>query len=522
MPGGREVGSSQGEGGDERRDEIAEDKRRTATALSTSETVSRYGSGNAEYIKGYTGVDNETGQKFAKGLKGIAEGKVHPDFAEQNLKQQAGYSAEVATTSRDNAEAIIAKSDVRVSRSDDLPHYGRNHTVIDRVKVLNGEIIEGTQSQMKFVGSRENLFNDITKPDGKFARYRGVKLELPSEQYEGARDFCLERAEKLRQNALRAEQNGKPDAAQRLREQAENYDQLADQVVDSGLTTEQAIFYRNHPKLATARDIAKTSHRAGMEGAKFGAVIGGSISIITNAFAIAQEGKHFGDAAKDLALDTVKAGGIGYATAFTGSAIKGAMQQSGSTYARALARTNAPALAVQVVLSLGVSVNRYVQGEIDEAQFLGEVGEKGAGMLSGAMFAALGQIAIPIPFVGAAVGSMIGYTLSSMFYQAALGAARDVAAAKANLARVIEIETAARAEIEKQRVALDDFMRKELPELELETRELFASIARHDAGDVDAFAADINKYANLLGAQLQFKSQMEFDQFMTTNEPLRL
>lgn len=117
---------------------------------------------------------------------------------------------------------------------------------------------------------------------------------------------------------------------------------------------------------------------------------------------------------------------------------------------------------------------------------------------------------------------MIGYTLSSMFYQAALGAARDVAAAKANLARVIEIETAARAEIEKQRVALDDFMRKELPELELETRELFASIARHDAGDVDAFAADINKYANLLGAQLQFKSQMEFDQFMTTNEPLRL
>ena len=37
-------------------------------SMAGSETVSRFGSANAEYIKGYTGVDNETGQKMAKGL----------------------------------------------------------------------------------------------------------------------------------------------------------------------------------------------------------------------------------------------------------------------------------------------------------------------------------------------------------------------------------------------------------------------------------------------------------------------
>ena len=40
--------------------------------LAASETVSRFGSANAEYIKGFTGVDNETGQRLAKGLADIA------------------------------------------------------------------------------------------------------------------------------------------------------------------------------------------------------------------------------------------------------------------------------------------------------------------------------------------------------------------------------------------------------------------------------------------------------------------
>ncbi|MEY4593138.1 MAG: hypothetical protein RIR18_2033 [Pseudomonadota bacterium] len=273
------------------RTEITEDIKRVTSALSTHETVGRYGCANAEYIKGYAGVDNETGQKFAKGLADIAKYKVNPDYVEQNIKQQAGFSAEIATTSRDNAEAIINGDPTRTFRSDDLAQYGKNHNIVDRVKVLNGEIIEGTQTQMKFVGDRDQLFERIAKEDGKFARYRGTKLELPSEQYEGAENFCHNEALKLREQAIKAEQAGKPEVANKLRGEADNYDQLAKNVEDSGLTTEDVLFYREHPKLATFRDIAKTSHRAGTEGAKYGMVIGGCISVLQNAFAVAQEKK---------------------------------------------------------------------------------------------------------------------------------------------------------------------------------------------------------------------------------------
>lgn len=548
------------------RQEITRDKARVGVALSGAETVSRYGGANAEYVKGYAGIDHETGQKFAKGLSDVAKHKVNTDYADQNIKQQAGFSAEIATTSRDNAEAIISGSKVRTSRTDDLPQYGKNHNVVDRVQILDGQIIEGSQSQMKFVGDRYDLLKKIAKEDGKFARYRGTKLELPTEQYEGAgehckeqakqlrtdadqaeqngntdaakhlrneakkyeqdamsaKEYCQKQAKELRINADRAEQSGKPDVAAQLRREADNYEQLASAVHDSGMTTDQAIFYRTHPKIATALDIARTSHRAGLDGAKYGATIGGTISLVQNLFALAQEEKNLAEAASDLVSDTAKATAMGYSTTFVGAAIKGGLQQSSRAGLRTLANTNAPALTVNICLSLGSSVKRYVTGEITESQLLVEVGEKGSGMLSASMMAALGQLAIPIPFVGAAVGGMIGYTLSSMFYQSALDAARGAEASRERLERVRSIEAAARARIAEEQTALDDFLRREIPELEAETQHLFTVVNDSTPNQVDALAGAINRYAGLLGQHLQFQSMAEFDAFMKSDEPLRI
>lgn len=492
-------------------------------ALSASETVSRFGSASAEFLKGYRGVDNETGQRFAKGLTDIAQHKVstNPVEAVKNIKQQAGYAAEVATTSRDNAEAIIQRSEVRTSRSDDLPQYGRNHSVVDRVQILNGEIIEGSQAQMKFVGDRDQLFDRVAREEGKFARYRGVKLELPSEQFEGAAQSCRDKANALRQQADAVQQEGKHDLAERFRREADNYDDLARNVQDSGLTTEDAIYYREHPEIATALDIARTSHRAGMEGAKYGAIIGSCISLMQNGLATAQGKKEMGEAAKDLVVDTAKAGAIGYGTAFAGSAVKAIMQQSSRQAARTLANTSLPTLVVSVCLSLGSSVKRYVTGEISEAKLLTEVGEKGTGMLSAGMMSALGQLAIPIPFIGAAIGGVIGYTLSSLFFQSALDAARGAEISREVLTRTQAIQEAARTRIAEEQSRLDAFVCREIPQLQQATQQLFACIGTvHQS--TDAFSAAINQFATLLGKQLEFRSMADFDDFMCSDRPLTL
>lgn len=506
------------------RDDRFADVMRAGAAMATKETVDRFGSAAAEYVKGYRGVDNQTGQRFAKGLADIATYKVNvdPKMAENNIKQQAGFSAEVAATSRDNAEAIISGSKIRTTRSDDLARFGKNHNVVDRVQILDGEILHGTESQMKFVGNRDGLFRDIAKDDGKFARYRGVKLELPSEQFADAKAFCLKEAEILRDKALKVEKLGKADVAAKFRREAANYEELAENVRDSGLTTDQAIKYRTNPAIETIRDIARTSHRAGMEGAKFGAVIGGSVSLIKQLLAVAQNETTMRDAASQVGQDTVIAGGIGYATAFVGTSVKGVMEQSSSQGVRTLARTSAPTLIVSVCLSLGTSVKRYVCGEIGEAELLIEVGEKGAGMLSSGMFAAVGQLAIPVPVVGAALGGMVGYTLSSIFYQSALDAAKGAEQSRINLERVRLIETQARAHLAAEQSAFDAFMAHELPQLHLETRTLFLAIDTVGDAGVDALVTAVNRYATLLGKQLQFESKAEFDAFMASDEPLRL
>lgn len=554
---------------------------RAGIALSADETVNRFGSANAEFIIGYRGVDNETGKEFAKGLADIAKHRVHPDPIKraQNIKQQAGYSAEVSATSRRNAEAHIQRSDIRVSRSDDLPEYGRNHTVVDLVELRNGQIIEGSQAQMKFVGSREKLFESIARDEGEFKRYRGVKLELPSEQFEGpqalrqqsqalrkqaqqaseqaksasqrgdpgiareyekaaakhqqeaakldrqamgAREFCQDQAAARRADAQRAEQAGRPEDAAKLRREAANYDQLADNVKDSGMTSEYAVFCRENPKLATAMEIARTSHRAGMEGAKFGAIIGGCITLLKNSLALAQDEKTAKEALVDMATDTAKAGAMGYATALAGAAIKGGMQQSGNQALRTLANTSAPTLALNVCLSLGQSVKRYVTGEISEAELLTEVGEKGAGMLSSGMMAALGQLAIPIPFVGAAIGGMIGYSLSTLFYQSALDAATAAETSRVNLERVRAIQAAARASIAEQQESVDAFLRQEMPQLRQQALRLLAVVDTPNPADINAFSAAIDEYASLLGKQLQLRSMAEFDDFMASDQPLKL
>lgn len=511
-----------------RKEEIQRDAERTATALSVSETVSRFGSANAEFIKGYYGVDNEKGQKFAKGLADIAKHKVNadPKYAKQNIKQQAGYSAEVAITSRDNAESIINRVKVRASRSDDLPQYGTNHTVVDRVQIINGKIIEGSQSQMKFVGNQNQLLKKIAEDsknaDAEFSRYRGVKLELPSEQYVDAIEFCQNKAKGLQEQANKAAKKGAPaEVVERLKKNAKNYEELAENIADTGITTEDAIFYRTHPKMATAMDIVRTSHRAGIEGAGYGGVIGGAISLLANAFSVAQEKKQLSEAVLDVANDTGKAAVLGYATAFAGSSLKGALQQSGNQGMRTLARTNAPTLAVSICLSLGGSIKSYVAGEITEGQFLSEVGEKGAGILSGSMMAALGQIAIPIPVVGAAIGGMIGYTLSSFFYQSALEAANSLDLSRERLARVKEIEAAARARIAEERAAFEDFVGREVPVLIDETKIFFDRINTINEG-VDFLAESINEYAALLGKNLQFETADEFNEFMLASQPLKL
>ncbi|QXI36706.1 hypothetical protein [Pseudomonas xantholysinigenes] len=503
------------------------DTTNTVIGVSLYETVGRFGSASAEFLKGLRGIDQETGQVFNRNLRDIAKGGIHPDYADNNLAQQAGYAAEVVKTSRDNAEHIINRSAKRVSRTEDVEGYGNNHNRFDHVERIDGKVVAGSHSQMKFVNDPVDLMRKIAEGEGggkkDLSRYLEADwLDLPSDQVETARAACRQRAAQLREQAERVAAQGDDALAARLRQKADNYAALEGKVRDAGFSRDEARAYRLDPEFETLKDIGRVSHRAGLEGAKFGAAIGGCIGLVTNLVALHSGDKSLSQAAGDVALDTLQGAGLGYATAFAGSALKGFMQQSASAHLRSLSRTSLPSLAVSISLSLGKTVSRYARGDIDEQAMLEEVGATAYGMLSSTVFSAVGQVVIPIPVAGAMIGSMVGYTVSNLFYQSFLDALAQEREAHEHYLFIRDKCAAAREVAQDYRLRMEALISQKRDAFGADCAELSSALASCDDLHADQFAQRIDAFAAQLGVKLHFASRGEFDVFMASDDALVL
>ena len=487
------------------------------------ETTSRYGSAGAEFLKGLRGIDYQTGKEFDRSLRDIKLYKINADYAKQNIKQQAGFSAEIASVSRRNAESIINKSDSYFTRSEDLAHYGKNHNIIDIVELFDDKEVT---SQMKFVSNAEGLVDKIAAGSGggkgDYSRYMAVdKLEVPTEQVEEMKAYCRTQVEKLNKQVMALEKQGKNELATKYRENIENYKKLEGKITDSGLTTDQAIKYRLNPEWENILDITGVSHQAGCEGAKLGAVIGGSISLISNLIAVYSDKKDFSDAAIDVAQDTFTAAGIGYGTAFVGTAAKTYMQQSASSTLRLLSATGLPATIVTTCLATGKSIRRYANGEIDGRELLQEMHLTVTGTLSASMFTVIGQLAIPVPVLGGLIGGMIGYALTNTFYQSFFDVLKE-AKLSAEQRVITEMKCKAAKELSyAYQKRMNKIFIEKLSQLDQDSRAMFEVLDNPDIS-ADDFCVGMNKFAQSLGKQLSINSFDEFDQMMLSNEPFKL
>lgn len=486
----------------------------TATALASSEIVNRYGSAGAEFLKGLSGMDYQNNIRLDRSLLDIEKYKINEQFAAQNLDQQKGFSAEVAYVSKKNAQAIIDGKPVRFSRSEDIAHYGKNHQAVDIVELMDGKTV--SEMQMKFVKNLDGLLNDISKGDH---RYQNLKLGLPSDQVANAKQLCAEKAEKWAKQAEAMKAKGEFAKADEFHKRSETFKKLQKNIEDTGISSEEALRYRLNPRWETAKDIANVSHQAGVQGAKMGAAIGGTVSLVSNLFAYASGDKAFGEALYDSAIGTLKAAGVGYATGFAGSAIKAGMQQSANASVRSLANTALPSLVVSTCLSLGGIIQRYAKGEISESELLFETGKTTASTLSASFVA--GQLAIPVPVLGGLIGGMLGYTLCNSFFNS-LSNVRQETKASAERYQLIAMRCEASKAMAKQYQAyLNNLFETKLNQLDISAQQLF-SLMDNPNTTADDFAREINHFAELLGKKLPIQNRKEMDTFMASDVGLVL
>lgn len=498
--------------------------------LSTSEVVDRYGSANAEHIVGYTGVNNETGQVLQKGLKEISTHNVNEKYKENNLRQQAGFSAEVKKTARTNAENIINKNDERIARTDDIIVNGKkivNHEQFDHAKVdkngnpildQNGCLSGGSQQKVHY-GDVEK-YDKYSKPE-LYEKYKDAEFDVPSDQYEDIQISYSKKISQLEEQEQRLRADGKNELADQKRSEIERRKDLKKRFRDSGVSTEEAMEARKDPFLSTVKDMGKISHRAGVEAAKGAMIISGSISIVQNAIALAQGDKDLHEALTDTAKTTAKSVGISYTSGFAGSFLKSGMQQSKSAYVRGLSKTSLPALAVTICLETGKCIKNYIKGDIDEVELLQELGKTGTGMTASSLGAALGQIAIPIPIAGAIVGGMIGYTLNSFFYTEALNALKGAKESEENYYRTKAICEAARLQLNSYEKQIREEFQIQFSESVRFYSDAFDQLNTSImSGDITKFENSIKLFSDRLGKELHYKSFSEFDEAMNFNESI--
>lgn len=504
-------------------------------AAGTSEMVQRYGSANKEFMVAYSGIDNETGIPLTKGLKDISQSKVNPKFRDANLNQQAGFAAEVQTTAEENAERIIqGKAKTRTTRTDDMRKQsdgkgntigGTNEQLYDLAEVDEyGNYITGTGRQLKYVGKNAKECTDKLLSKG-YDKYRDndVLLEIPEDYYEDVQKELNERVKKLEEQTRVAEKAGKSDVVQKNKEKIAKIKKTQKNLRQGKYKKDEALFAREHPKLATAKNIAKVSHQAGLSAAKTSAAIGGSVSAVMNIVAIVKDDKKIEDALKDIAKDTAVSAGVGYGTGFAGSAIKGVMQNSKSQLARNFANSNLPGVVVTSTITFSKTIYQYFHGDIDGTQCLEQLGEQGTGMLSSALFSTIGQAVIPIPVVGGMIGGMVGYALSSACYGNLMAALKDEKLAKEErilaekmCAEHIKLIRAYRQEME---TLINEYLQKQTEVFE----DAFNGIKNAlEIGDVDGYIASTNKITKALGKEVLFETQEECDEMMLSGITIRL
>lgn len=482
-----------------------------------AEVVQRYGSAVKEHSVAYTGVDNEAGKTLKRGLKKTASSKVNPEYERQNILQQSGYAAEDKYVARQNAEKIINGDTSRTTRTDDVGRV--NDPLYDHITLEeDGWVVPGSGEQMKFVGgdAKECLSKLRSK---KFEKYleADATITVPSDYYEGILSEADTTISRLEKQLERAKASGDQDLIAQKEKEIAKVKKIKSNLKNSGITTEEAKEARLHPKLSTAKDMGRLAHRAGVEQAKTGAVISGSVSLVSNIVAVIKGEKDAKTAGWDVVKDTGAGAAMSYSTAFAGSLIKGGMQNAGSKTVQALSKTNLPAIVVTSSYEMGKTLKNFVTGKIDGVQCLEELGEKGTGQISSALFAAVGQAAIPIPVVGAIIGSMAGYALSSACYKSLTDALKDAKLAREERIRIEKECGEAVAMINVFHKEMNEHIQRYLSDHKQTFNDALNQLSiANGTNDVDLFIASANKVTNKLGGKTSFNSFDEFDALMNT------
>ncbi|WQY76018.1 hypothetical protein E5L53_02850 [Helicobacter pylori] len=498
------------------------------TMSSTAEENALYASANREHFSAWDRLEE------------ISKRKINPKYINQNINQQAGYSAEIKEQAHGNAHNILAGKRERVCQYDDLssekksqvkklfPNYAtpkKNHEIVDYISVdEKGNVIPGTLTQSKFVGKNgEECFKKFLSKDYEKYLKNGMKMEIPKDFFGDFQKEANIKIKSLESRIAKQKELGNFQKAAHLEEKLQKCKTIKAHTRPARVAKGEAIEARLNPNLSTAKDVANLSHQAGMNAAQTGALIGGGVSLVTNVYECIANGKDPMKAIKHTAIATLKGGALSYGSAFASSSLGGLMQSSANKVIQSLGKGSLPAMFVGACVANVTILGRYFSGKIDKTEFLKQLMKANTTLVSSGAMAVAGQALIPILVVGALVGGFVGAILSETCFNAFLKAREE---AKLVHQRRIEIERECHEFIRLLEIYQNQF--KEVFERYFHETTKFFNQNFDElervlyAGDADLAIGVNNKIQERLGQKPLFNNTQEFWELITSNKDIRM
>lgn len=385
--------------------------------LGISIEMERYAQATAEHIKAFSE------------LKHIANGKI---TRENDYKTQAGSSAEVKQKARVNADNTINGKSKRIERTDNVgsvnhPKYDHVEVDIDGKPILtsDGEFVGGSQ-QKNFSSVKSYVKLTSNKiPKGKsvspYEHYKDTPIDIPSDQYTEALDLFDQNIENLQNQERILREKGMDVKADEKHEQLTRTKDVRSRLRKSKVSTTDAMEARKQPILSTVKDGIRIANKAGIEGAKNGAIIGGSISLFRNTKSLIGGEVETDEAIINISKDTTKIAAKSYVSSASSAALGGVLQNSSNQVLRNLAKKNGPAAIISTGVILAKQTTKLLQGEITPEEFAINIGREGTTLASSITGSNLGAVigTAMLPGVGTIVGGVIGGMLASMLSSSA-------------------------------------------------------------------------------------------------------
>ncbi|WQW58711.1 hypothetical protein KVJ84_03750 [Helicobacter pylori] len=498
------------------------------TMSSTAEESALYASANREHFSAFDRLEE------------ISKRKINPNYINQNINQQAGYSAEIKEQAHVNANNILAGKRERVRQYDDLssekkpqvkkpfPNYAtpsKNHELVDYVSVdEKGNVIPGTLTQSKFVGRNgAECFEKFLSKDYEKYFENGMNMEIPKDFFGDFQKEANIKIKSLESHIAKQKELGNFQKANILERRLQKCKTIKSHTRPASITKGEAIEARLNPNLSTAKDVTRVSHQAGMNATQTGALIGGGVSLVTNVYECIANGKDPMKALKHTLVATAKGGALSYGSTFASSSLGGWMQSNANKIIQSLGKGSVPAMIVGACVANATVLTRYFSGKIDKTELLKQLGKANTTLISSGAMAVAGQVLIPIPVVGALIGGFVGAILSETFFNAFLKAREE---AKLARQRRIEIERECREIIKLLEIyqnQLKEVFEKYFHETTKFFNQSFNELERASyAGDADLAIAVNNKSREWLGQKALSNNKQELWELITSNKNIRM